>query len=136
MKKGVKSLRRIFNCLTGRQTGITLLVVLLLLVLGAVILTPALSFIISGLKQGQAQEETMQEFYAADMGIEDAMWKIKNYEDEDWPAWMRGEWSEATYTNVPAYWEYTIPQCKGTDITVRVQPTWILEALETHGILY
>ena len=107
--------------------------VLILVLLGAVILTPLLSFTIGGMKQGQSNENKKNEFYAADAGIEDAMWKIRNYEDSDWPAWMQGDWTESTYTNDPAGLEYTIAggvNAKG--VTVRIQPIWILEGMELH----
>ena len=53
-----------------------LAMVLILLMLGAVILTPLLVFMSTGLKSGQVYESKMQEFYAADAGVEDAMRRI------------------------------------------------------------
>ena len=53
-----------------------LAMVLLLLMLGAVILTPLLVFMSTGLKAGQVYESKLQEFYAADAGVEDAIWNI------------------------------------------------------------
>jgi hypothetical protein len=132
MKRVAGNMRRMFRCLIGRQKGQTsFTAVLVLLVLGGLVLTPMLSFTISGLKQEQSHEETMPRFYAADAGIEDAMWRIRNYEDGDWPDWMRGDWGDATFNHDPAYWEYTLPQFNAKDITVRIQPTWLLEGLET-----
>ena len=55
-----------------------LAMVLILLMLGAVILTPLLVFMSTGLKSGQVYESKMQEFYAADAGVEDGLWQIKN----------------------------------------------------------
>ena len=55
-----------------------LAMVLLLLMLGAVILTPLLVFMSTGVKAGQVYESKLQEFYAADAGVEDAIWKINN----------------------------------------------------------
>ncbi|MBM4445349.1 MAG: hypothetical protein FJ020_08640, partial [Chloroflexi bacterium] len=132
MKRVTRGLRRLCRCLVGRETGQTsFTAVLVVLVLGGIVLTPTLAFAISGLRQEQSHEETMHEFYAADAGIEDAMWRIRNYEDGDWPDWMRGDWGDATFNHDPAYWEYTIPQFNDKDITVRIQPTWLLEGLET-----
>jgi len=53
-----------------------LAMVLILLMLGAIILTPLLVFMSTGLKAGGVYESKMQEFYAADAGVEDAIWKI------------------------------------------------------------
>ncbi len=55
-----------------------LAIVLILLMLGAVILTPLLVFMSTGLKAGGVYESKLQEFYAADAGVEDAIWKIKD----------------------------------------------------------
>ncbi len=55
-----------------------LAMVLLLLMLGAVILTPLLVFMSTGVKAGQVYESKLQEFYAADAGVEDAIWEINN----------------------------------------------------------
>jgi len=55
-----------------------LAMVLILLMLGAIILTPLLVFMSTGLKAGQVYESKMQEFYAADAGVEDALWRIEN----------------------------------------------------------
>ncbi len=53
-----------------------LAIVLILLMLGAVILTPLLVFMSTGLKAGQVYESKLQEFYAADSGVEAAMCQI------------------------------------------------------------
>jgi hypothetical protein len=50
--------------------------VLLLLMLGAVILTPLLVFMSTGVKSGQVYESKLQEFYAADSGVEAAVCEI------------------------------------------------------------
>jgi len=55
-----------------------LAMVLLLLMLGAIILTPLLVFMQTGVKAGQVYESKLQEFYAADSGVEDAIWEINN----------------------------------------------------------
>jgi len=55
-----------------------LAMVLILLMLGAIILTPLLVFMSTGLKAGGVYESKMQEFYAADAGVEDAIWNINN----------------------------------------------------------
>ena len=55
-----------------------LAIVLILLMLGAIILTPLLVFMSTGVKAGQVYESKLQEFYAADAGVEDAIWEINN----------------------------------------------------------
>ena len=70
-------LRKILTHLWKGESGWgALAIVLMLLLVGAVILTPLLFFITTGLKSGQVYESKMQEFYAADAGVEDAIWRI------------------------------------------------------------
>jgi hypothetical protein len=53
-----------------------LAMVLLLLMLGAIILTPLLTFMSTGVKAGRVYESKAQEFYAADSGVEAEIYKI------------------------------------------------------------
>jgi hypothetical protein len=53
-----------------------LAMVLLLLMLGAIILTPLLTFMSTGVKAGRVYESKVQEFYAADSGVEAEIYKI------------------------------------------------------------
>lgn len=57
-----------------------MILALILLVVGVLIITPLLSYMGSGLKVGQVYEKNMDEFYAADSGIELGMWKLLNDE--------------------------------------------------------
>ncbi len=72
-------MRKMLTHLGKNESGQgALAMVLLLLMLGAVILTPLLVSMSTGVKSGQVYESKMQEFYAAEAGVEDAIWKIKD----------------------------------------------------------
>lgn len=72
-------MRRILSSLIRNQSGQgALVMVLILLVLGTLIIGVLLAFMGTGLKAGQAHEERTLELYAADAGIESALWKIKH----------------------------------------------------------
>jgi len=61
------------------ERGQALLLVLILMLLGGLIVTPLLSHMGTGLKVGkEVYEEKMYRLYAADSGVEDALWQIKN----------------------------------------------------------
>ena len=62
------------------QKGQALPVVLILLVIGGLPIALCLGYASTSLKVGQMHEERMAELYAADAGIEDAVWKIKNHQ--------------------------------------------------------
>ena len=60
------------------QEGNVLILVLVLLLVGGLILTPLLGLMSTGLMAGQVYEKKTAELYAADAGVEDAIWKIQN----------------------------------------------------------
>jgi hypothetical protein len=54
-----------------------LAIVLILLLVGAAVVSPLLAFMGTGLKTTQMHEEKSRGYYAADAGIEDTVWKLK-----------------------------------------------------------
>jgi hypothetical protein len=60
------------------EKGSVLIMVLILLVVGGLILTPLLGLMSTGLLAGQVYEKKMDEYYAADAGVEDAIWRIQS----------------------------------------------------------
>jgi len=65
------------------EKGAAFTMVLVLLVVGGLILTPLLGLMSAGLMSGQVYEDTMYQLYAADAGIEDGLWQIRNVELAD-----------------------------------------------------
>jgi len=59
------------------ESGQALIAVLVLLMIGSLTLPPVLSHIGTALKTGQVYESKTDALYAADSGIEDAIWQIK-----------------------------------------------------------
>ena len=59
------------------EKGAALALTLVLLVVGGLILTPLLGLMSTGLVSGQVYEKKTDELYAADAGVEDAMWRIQ-----------------------------------------------------------
>lgn len=68
----MKLLRKIHK----RESGQVLILVLILLLLGGLIIAPLMGFMSTGLKAGQVFEERMDEVYAADAGVEGAIYNI------------------------------------------------------------
>ena len=67
------------------EKGNVLMMVLILLFVGGLILTPLLGLMSTGLLGGQVYEESMHLYYAADAGVEDAIWKITHNESISYP---------------------------------------------------
>ncbi len=59
------------------EAGQAFILVLILLAVGSLILAPLLSYMGTGLNAGKINEEKLEDFFAADSGIEDGLWQIK-----------------------------------------------------------
>jgi hypothetical protein len=88
------------------EKGSVLPLVLILLVVGGLILTPLLGLMSTGLMAGQVYERKTDELYAADAGVEDAIWRIQTNNLAFDPA---SNWSEP--------WNLT---ANGRNVTVQV----------------
>lgn len=60
------------------EAGVALPVVLILLALGGLIIIPSLNYVSTSLKAGEGDEKRMEGLYAADAGVEDALWRISS----------------------------------------------------------
>ena len=67
-------MKRMWNKLRIGEKGQALIMVLILMLVGGLIIAPLLSYVGTGLKVGKdVHEERMDELYAADAGVEDAL---------------------------------------------------------------
>ncbi len=73
-----KMMKNILKKLVRDEEGQAFILVLIFLLVGGLIIAPLLGFMSTGLLAGQMHEEKMDELYAADAGIEDALYKIKS----------------------------------------------------------
>lgn len=64
--------------LSKRESGQAFILVLVLLLIGGLMLPPLLALVNTGLKSSQLYEQKTDELFAADTGVEDALWKIIN----------------------------------------------------------
>jgi hypothetical protein len=105
------------------EKGNVFILVLILLVVGGLILTPLLGLMSTGLIAGQVYEKKMDEYYAADSGVEDAIWKIQtnnitfdaNNSSEPWHLTANDR-----SVDVVVYREDLDPTVCGTEFTYRV----------------
>jgi len=67
------------------QKGQTLILALILLAIGGLIIGPLLSYMSTGITVGGVYERKADELYAADAGVEDAIWKIQNSVPDFYP---------------------------------------------------
>ena len=83
----VKRLRRAMKEINRRQNGQVLIIVLIVLALGGIVLAPTLNHAASSIKHQQLIETDALELYAADSGIDYALFKMSNGETDigDYP---------------------------------------------------
>jgi hypothetical protein len=112
MKGAVKRLIR-------DEKGQALILALMLLAVGGLIITPLLGLMSTGLFTGEAYEIKMHELYAADAGVEDALWRIKNVELAD----FLGGYDEYDYYS---QWSYSLNQSVNDySVNYTVANVWI-----------
>ena len=105
------------------EKGQVLILVLILLLLGALIITPLLGYMSTGLKTGQVFEKKTDELYAADAGIEDAVWHIR-YD------YLTG-YSPYNYADNLTYG--LSEQVNGKDVIATIKNVWIPKDIATPG---
>jgi hypothetical protein len=71
-------MRTVVKGVIKNEQGYALTLVLILLVVGGLILTPLLGLMSTGLLAGKVYEKKTDELYAADAGVEDAIWRIQS----------------------------------------------------------
>lgn len=108
MKAAVKRIVR-------NENGQVLILVLLLLVIGGLTLTPLLGLMSTGHVAGQVYEKKAAELYAADAGVEDAIWKLQNSDTAGLPPIPCGDqpWEEP--------FDYDISDVNGKNVQVSLE---------------
>jgi len=94
------------------EKGRVMELVLILLTVGGLILAPLLGLMSTGLLAGQVYEKKTDELYAADAGVEDAVWKIQN-DVEELPR-------PACEAEDPDPWSYNISNVNGKGVEVTI----------------
>ena len=100
-------MKTIVNRLVRDEKGATLVLVLILLLISGLIIGPLLSYMGTGLITGEVYEKRTDELYAADAGVEDAIWKIQHGETPVCPA--------------DPEWSYTIADVNGKSLQISIE---------------
>ena len=82
MEVVILAIKNWINRLTRRvhrdEQGMAMILALIALALGMLMITPTLNLMAAGVKSADIRQRCTCEFYAADAGIEYALWKVKN----------------------------------------------------------
>lgn len=74
----VNTMRKWLSAISKGEAGQALPIVLVLMLLGSLLITPVLDYAGTNLKAGNLIEKNLAGLYAADAGVEDALWKLIN----------------------------------------------------------
>ena len=105
-------MKTIVKRLSRDEKGQALVIALILLALGGLIAAPLLAYMNTGLTTGGIYERRTDELYAADAGVEDAVWKIQKQVDK-----VKG------LTQCHQSWSYDISDVNGKSVDVTVTLT-------------
>jgi hypothetical protein len=102
------------------EKGQAFILVLILLAFGIVIMTALLGFIGTGAKTGTVYDKKAAELYAADAGIQDAIWQIRNQQlTTTCPTYNR-------YDFTSPGWSYDIPPVNNENVHVQLWNMWMI----------
>ena len=120
-----------------KQAGQALPMALILLLVGSMLIIPVLNLTTTNLKATLIIDQKTRNFYAADAGIDDGLWKVRyNYIPTD----LLGQWDEttyATYEETPYAYDLYDNDDPDDEVTVNnrkvkveMKPIWVLDGLE------
>lgn len=67
------------------EEGAAFLIVLVMMTVGGLLIVPTLNFISTSVRTGEVFEEKLEALYAAEAGVEDALWRMVNDEPSYFP---------------------------------------------------
>jgi hypothetical protein len=121
MKKHFLScLKETLGSIHGQQGGQILILATILLLLSSIMIIPLTHLINTGIKTTQAYQRNAKEIYAADSGIQYAIWKIKN--DPSVIADRNSNSFDQAYS-------YTAPTINNNTVGISMTFTWLLAGI-------
>jgi len=117
------------EALVKDESGYALLAVLILLAVGGLMLPPLLGLVSTSLLLEDVREGTVKEFYAADAGVEDALWQIKA---DELPT-LFPDYDQYDYSSSYAYSAYpdsaSAPSLNEKDVDITIRNVWIPQGI-------
>jgi hypothetical protein len=107
-----------------QEAGNILILALVFMLTGVIIIVPLLGLVTTSLKNATSYDTRSESLYAADAGIEDAMWQIKY----DRLKGTISDYDQYSYldNDIPRVWSYDLPeQVNGKDVTVQIRNIWV-----------
>jgi len=99
-------MKSVMKELARNEKGAALIIALILLLIGGLMTAALLNHMGSGILAGEVHERRTAELYAADAGVEDAIWKIQHGETPVCPG--------------DPYWSYNITDVNGKELQISI----------------
>ncbi len=110
-----------------KETGQVLPMALIILLLGAAVIIPTLSFTTTNLKATQSVDQHTREFYAADAGIDNALWYLQS-DDRTKIINPTLQWPSGGITY--HLWDFQPAETvNNRDVRVNIETAWLLGGL-------
>ncbi len=118
------------SALARRESGFALAAVLVLLAVGALLLPALLSLVVASLKLESVHRISTDAFYAADAGVEDALWQIKADELSTlFPDYERYDYDASySYSDYPD--TASAPSLNGKDLDITIENVWMPQGID------
>jgi hypothetical protein len=71
--------------LRKKEDGVALVIVMIMMTVGSFLIIPTLNFVATSVNTGEVFEEKMEALYAAEAGVEDALWRMVNDKPSSFP---------------------------------------------------
>ncbi|PPD58614.1 DUF7305 domain-containing protein [Dehalogenimonas etheniformans] len=126
-----------YNKLFKRQAGMAMILALVMLALGGLILGPLLGLVVTSLNVGKHTEIAVEDYFAADSGVEKALWYI----NQD-PLTFTADYGLDLYDYIPQHLDspatnMTVTDMNGNSVAVTISKTqesmYRVEALASSG---
>jgi hypothetical protein len=112
------------------ERGFSFVLVLILMLVGVLVLTAVLRYMGTGLKAAEVHQQKMGEFYAADSGLNDGLWRIKN--DRLSPTYDNYDYSGTAWTYVMNDGANPV-LVNGENVSISISNEWMVKDLTPPG---
>jgi Tfp pilus assembly protein PilX len=116
--------------LVRSERGFSFILVLILMLVGTLIISAVLRYMGTGLIAAEVHQQKMGEFYAADSGLNDGLWRIKN--DRLSPTYDSYDYAGTAWTYVMNDGANPV-LVNGENVSVSISNEWMVKGLDAPG---
>ncbi|UCE97207.1 MAG: hypothetical protein JSV74_04375 [Dehalococcoidia bacterium] len=127
-------MNKIIEILKNNQSGQVLILALALMGLGGLMIAPMLSLMGTGLEAGVTAEEKLDEIYACDAGVQDAIWILNNFNEPGSISWEYLDLIGDTYNYSDPVIGRNLPNVNGMDVNVYIENIDLMDGWPVYRV--